>query len=526
MSNGVTLGPSQLEMNARYDLEPDKGKNMEVAMAATVFRDLQEKGYIPSGAKLADAPPADGNVEGRSYEARLVKLIGDADGNQKLDLDLDALKRSGILSKDATTDELSNVLGGKPNDRLSDAFMLRQSDKSNLQKGGALTDKGKAVQDYSNRLTLTTDRDRRQQAFLDGASNRAKASPEEAGRVRDEAINKAALLQKSGDVRRAQDLLLGTGDRLTEARRFDDAKKVYGEMKKGPGASTPLNLVEKQHEDQLKRTPKFDPASQAITIRRGGTKTTIDESSFKSTYGAVADRKLAQIDETERMSAFLGRDADPRKIEDTKAYFRTLAKDGSTDELRDEYQKHLKAFYAHSGQGVEWDKSVALEDRPKEVAKLFDGQPVDASGRKIIDCEGYAYLTGQVFGDLGRYDVLYAEKPGHIISGAFDRDGGGFTVNNDDVKKVPKGASRTSAGRFDAMAAAIAGGHYNVVRVGRSQADAVVNGPFDLPRTGSILWDGQKAIGVVDDEFVRDYQQHGGPGLSVSQFLKQRLERP
>ncbi|MCB9649181.1 MAG: hypothetical protein H6730_21630 [Deltaproteobacteria bacterium] len=89
--------PRYIEMNRRFDTQSDGGRDMEVAMAATVFRDLQDAGHIPAGARLADEPPGSGgSLRGTSYEARLVELITDRDGNGRLDLDMDRLRSAAL----------------------------------------------------------------------------------------------------------------------------------------------------------------------------------------------------------------------------------------------------------------------------------------------------------------------------------------------------------------------------------------------------------------------------------------------
>ena len=61
--------PQRLELrrDTGFTEEADKGKNREVAMAAMVFKKLQDAGLIPPGASLAGTVPAASGLEGVTW---------------------------------------------------------------------------------------------------------------------------------------------------------------------------------------------------------------------------------------------------------------------------------------------------------------------------------------------------------------------------------------------------------------------------------------------------------------------------
>jgi hypothetical protein len=467
MVDGVSTSnsPRYLEMNRDYGSEPDGGKNLELAMGATIFRDLQKAGYIDPNAKLSDHPPGAGNVNGKSYEARLVQLIKDRDGNGKLDIDLDALRGSGMLQGSPTTDQLEGALSGKPRERLSDSFINGQSDKSGLSWHGLPMDKGKKVQAYSNGMVLNNTQDRQTDAVLSGAADRAAKSPDEAKALANSAITNAQVLAGRGDQNNARRLLSGTGQALQDAGRLDDAAKVYKQLQKDPYAKVPLNLAQDLVDRTVGRGNATEvPDNKTLELARSDGKGNVSDiklSDFKSTYGDLATHHLAQIDQTKQMQATLGRSVDPHNVDDAREYFNAYAKGKPTDQVRGEYERYLKNFYTHSGEGVTWDKEVPEADRPNQLNDLFGAQDQDLKGRTIIDCEGYSYLTDHVMGGIKnadgspRFNVDYAEKQTHVITGVFENHAQkgqplqGFSVNNSSTKMfsgpITKDAQRRQA---------------------------------------------------------------------------------
>ncbi len=534
--------PRYVEMNRAFGTQRDGGRNMEVAMAATVFRDLQAAGHIPAGARLADAPPAAGaGLRGTSYEARLVELIRDRDTNGRLDLDVEGLRSSGMLTGSPSADQVESAISGAPRTRLSDEFLRTQARNSGLNEYGAVNARGRSVQSYSSGMVLTTAQDRSSQAFVDDVGRRAGQSPEESRRVANEAILGAQALNGRGDQRHAQELLAGTGDRLQAAGRLDDAARVYRELQGAPYASTPVNLVQDRIDSVRRSTPDFNAQTGVIAATNGGTTTEIVPRNYQSTYGDLASRRLGQIDQTREMQRVTGRaDFDPRNMDHARDYFQHYAQGRGTDEVRGEYQRYLQNFYNHAGQGVTWDPAIRPDDRPGRMTDMLRDQPRDGAGRTIVDCEGYTYMNQSILGGIRRddgsprFDIVQAGRAAHVTSGALDRaTGQGFTINNDQT--APLTGRLVQNDRWDmgvvaqGVARDIGGQYYDVIGFGRTPSTAIPTeeqrapNEHGAPRVGTFVYDGQRIVGQVDqrmhDDFLRSQETLGPP--SISEYLGQ-----
>jgi hypothetical protein len=523
-----TDGPRSLENNRDLSSDTTDNRNQEVAMGAVIFRDLQRGGLIDKNAALADRPPGDGKaagLRGTSYEARLTELVTDQDHNGKLDIDLDRLSKSGMLTKRASPAELERALSGRQ-DQLSDEFVRDQSRKSGLSLFGVKTERGQEVQDASKGMVLSGAQDRQTKAFLDEASGRM-IGPDQSRKVADEAIMGAQVLSRRGDQRNAQTLLSGTASELQGTSHLDQSARVWRELKNAPYKDTAVNLVQDEIDGVKLADPKYKDG-QGITFEENGNTNRVAPNQFKSTYGAMADRRLAQIDQTQRMSETLGRRAVPENVDDARDYFAAYAKGKSTDQVRTEYQSYLQNFYVHTGEGVDWDPKVAQKDRPKDLQQLLSRQPETADGRTLVDCEGFSYLTDHVLGGVTnpdgskRFDVAYVASTDHMIAGVFDRNakGGGFVVNNSNTAPLG-GPLDTPVARADALAKQMSGRQYDVLAFGADPSGAQV---FDGQRhllTGTIMYDGDRLAGAVTPELSAAYDRaraHYGY-LSASQFV-------
>jgi hypothetical protein len=536
-----STAPRYVEMNRTFGRERDGGRNLEVAMAATAFRDLQTAGLIPASARLADAPPASGTgtaagLRGTSYEARLVEMIRDRDGNGRLDLDVDTLRQSGLVSSSATNDQLESAISGAPRERLTDTFINRQASNSGLNSYGvAPSARGRDVQGYSSAMPVQSTQDRQTAAFVADIPRRATAG--ESRQVADEAILAAQGLNGRRDQRGAQEMLTRTGDALQSAGRFDDARRVYGELRNPPYRDTAVNLVQGSV-DQVRRDTGNDFSSRSVAvIPNGGTSNEIDPSRFRSTYGQLADRRIAQMDQHQEMARVTGRtNFDPTNMDHARDYFQHYAQGHTTDQVRGEWQRYQQNFFTHAGQGVTWDPNVPVDQRSARVNELLAGQPRDAAGRTIVDCEGFTYMTRNVLGGIqdaqgrNRFDVVFAERPGHVITGVFDRSSGqAFSVYNNDTAMMegnfvnapttrprrgappPSVADGTAtwneAAVSQAMGRAMAGNTVDIVGLGLTPSAATVTDESGRPRTGAGVWDGNGFRGVVTPQMAEAYCQ-------------------
>ena len=185
------------------------------------------------------------------------------------------------------------------------------------------------------------------------------------------------------------------GQQALKEGRYEDAKQAFDELKKLPksdmqllGSDCSAN-ADGTHDHPAKGT--------------GVNKTVIDDRNFHMSNVDVADAGLKQAAQLEKMSKLSGKTPfDPHNLTHVKAYFQAFSKGKSTDEVRKELGEYFTNFYKHPGEkgGVDWSSSVARKDRPANLESLLSAQPTDKAGRKIVDCEGFVYLTAAILGDV------------------------------------------------------------------------------------------------------------------------------
>lgn len=511
----------ELTSSTSFSSEADGGKALELSMAITVFKKLQDAGFIPPKAKLADDVSSAPGLKSTTWEARLVELIKDADGNGQLDLDLDALAKTLPLTGSPSAAALESTLVGR-SAGLPDTFLKSQNErKSELATFRGLTSKGAAVQGYSIGMTLTGEQDRATTAFVDEARTAIAKDSSASRGVASQAIASAQLLTTTGQPARARELLETTADALVEAGRFDGARRVLSALTEAPHASEPRNLIQAAIDQWKARRADFDPRIHAVPWESdNGNKLALKASNFDSTVGEVAKTRLAQVDLRQRMSAVLGRDADPYSMADAGEYFKAFATGKDSGAVAREYGEYLKAFYKHVGAGVEWTKSIPQDERASRLDELLDDQPLDSSFRRVVDCEGFAYLTDRLLGGITnsdgtqRFAVQYATRPGHVITGVLENGSKQlFTVNNDAVSAPA--VAKSAHEQQERIARELCGAAPDIIRISRSQTDSQASAstnPAVLgePKPGSIIWDGARVGGTVNEATqarYRDYAQ-------------------
>jgi len=100
-------------------------------------------------------------------------------------------------------------------------------------------------------------------------------------------------------------------------------------------------------------------------------------------------------------------------------YFKTM-KGKPISEIKDAFQNYANAFYVHSEKkGVDRGDVVYSEHKYKEGKTVYnshapvswkevtDNREVHSDGRRIIDCEGYAYMGQQIFQAAGFQNVNF-----------------------------------------------------------------------------------------------------------------------
>lgn len=538
MSSPISGGsPRRLELvrDTSFKDEPDQGKNLELAMMTVIFKKLQDAGYVPAKAKLATRLAVTPGLSGKTYEARLRELVKDADGNGQLDIDLEALAKANMLVGAPTADELANVLSGREVGGFSDAFVRGQASASGFLAHGAWSEKAVAVNEYAGVMVLTTEQDRATADFVAGAGARAAKSPDEARAVRDEALNAATVLAQKGDVRRARELLEGTSAALAGADRLDDAAATLGPLTREPLARARQQTVQ-DIVSQLQARGAFDEQTGCALVEgRSGAKIELRPSRFVSTVGDVAGVRLEQLALRQRMEKALGRKVDPSNVDDARAYFSHLGREAPTAEVSGELQRYLRAYFKHAGEGVTWPDAIPPDERGRRVGELLDGHPSDDAGRKIVDREGFAYLTEHLLRGVKdangkeRFHVQYATRPGHVISGVVDASSRQvFTVNNDSVS-APIDARKHDVRAV--IARELAGDGPTLISIADSQSGSrplvEPDGFRPAPKVGALIWDGQKLVGTVSERaqraFIEVSTRHD---VSYAQFALELAKLP
>lgn len=399
------------------------------ALAANSFRLLQDQGFVPREARLDSAAPRGGGT----YRDRFESLIQDRNRDGHLDLDLEQLRGSGLVRGDATVQQLDRALAHDVRQSpLTDEFLREQ------RPDHRITGQDRLDQRASRDLQLRNPNDWGVRQYGSAAEVRAAATDgtQATGIARD-AVLAAQVMEGRGDLAGARQLLARTGQGLQEAHQFGAARTTLRELTRSPLADGDVNLVQAQHDAIVRAHPDYDPRSQVISITSdSGNRTDIREGSLQSTYGRMAQGRLAQIDQVERMETQLGRRVDPTNLDDAQAYLQGFARTHTQEQARAEYSSYVQNFFQHAGQGVTWDPTVPVAERPGRMTEYLREQPVDAQGRRLIDCEGFIYMNDRLLPQMG-FDVVHGGNGSHVISIAQDpRTGQGFTIDNNRVSDL------------------------------------------------------------------------------------------
>jgi|GEM_PF-2974586 len=268
--------------------------------------------------------------------------------------------------------------------------------------------------------------------FVDEASASARGSDAEVKKLVSEAKSSASEM----DPAHGGDLMLRTADKLAAAGRKAEARELLQEVKQGSTANTTVDLAGK-YSGGVNQTKA--PNGNTVSVEPGG---------INETLGTVADRRLAQLDQVDKMEKTLGRKVDPYDVGALRDYFQKVKADGGMKAAGQEYNQYLQNFTKHPG-GVEnnWVQNKADLDDPTKMASVMKNQTRDASGRMLLDCEGTTFLTGQIFGakpSTAGNEVWFTADQQHIAATVIDpKTGEGFHVNTaksrkEYVTEIPK----------------------------------------------------------------------------------------
>lgn len=222
---------------------------------------------------------------------------------------------------------------------------------------------------------------------------------------------------------------ISQADALMKAGKYDEARALIAPLKNSPRAN----------EDSY---PWAKFKNTSVHSEPGSAKETVfkNPEELKEKGIDTVNRKLAQIDQAQRMSVTLGRTVDPTNVGDAKAYFDKISDAKAkpqlpTAKVREEFASYLGNFYQHTG-GLTWDPKDAVGNRvkPDTLNEMLHGAPPhprDTTGRAALDCEGTTYLTGAIFQNNPRFDVSYVQGGSHISATVFEKGSAekGFNVN-------------------------------------------------------------------------------------------------
>jgi hypothetical protein len=416
-----------LEMTwSTASLEAGEAEILEQAMAAVIFARLQSEGLIDAKATL-DSPIDPEAYFGPSYNDRLLELVGDADGDQQLDIDVYQLMVADLIRGPARPDTVEAALANDHFPGFSQQFLRHQGSLSPVSRRD---ERSQAVVASAQGMML------RDQTAVKNAEF-VETIPGHLATAKDEAIGRAELQTRRGHGREARELLLETGDALLAAGKTAEAKEIYAELRRPEHADAKINGVRDLFDDYRTRGKEF-PRGMVRSLETNGSEVKVAPYSHDTTFGAIASRRIAQLETREKLSSLLGREADPFKAADAREYFAKFEKSHSTAEVKQELANYLASFYVHAGEGAAWSKGVAEDNRAGKLDELFADLPVDEAGRKIIDCEGFAAINESVFKDSSKFDMYYVQVPGHVVAAVIDKKKEEmFVVSNQRVIDTP-----------------------------------------------------------------------------------------
>ena len=214
-----------------------------------------------------------------------------------------------------------------------------------------------------------------------------------------------------------------------------------------------------------------------------------------------------QLDVAQTMGdAKIGKVSFPPSEANAVAYFKTL-KGKPMSDVQDAFRNYANAFYVHSEtKGVDrgditygahkhtQGKTVYNWNGPESWKEISDGREVHSDGRRVIDCEGYAYMGQQLLGAAGFKNIKFA-----VASRQDDPN----TAENESFTRqhIMVSASRT----------------VNVDGHPQTEVAVISNNHFRSLKSGSELKKQSEIEGLQAQAFVKGYESvFGVPGSFVT----------
>jgi uncharacterized Zn-binding protein involved in type VI secretion len=224
-------------------------------------------------------------------------------------------------------------------------------------------------------------------------------------------------------------------ERRLEGKISDDPKKAQDGKNAGKPPDTTLQTVLTNSGMKNVGNPPSEADLKTYHSKNGPAHQLITKGSYQE--AATEYRKLAdkatdpaeqkrltmvadQLEVAQKMkTAKVGSLQFPPTETNVTDYFKTM-KGKPISEIKDAFQNYANAFYVHSEKkGVDRGDVVYSEHKYKEGKTVYnshapvswkevtDNREVHSDGRRIIDCEGYAYMGQQIFQAAGFQNVNF-----------------------------------------------------------------------------------------------------------------------
>jgi hypothetical protein len=163
------------------------------------------------------------------------------------------------------------------------------------------------------------------------------------------------------------------------------------------------------------------PAHEQIAARRYG-----EAAAHYRQLSPASETERVEHQSTARQLAFAQRMSDagvrnvgfPPTERNVTDYFRTL-RGRPMSEVGEAYREYASSFYVHAGNigrgSVQYDahrvrtgREVRTVRNPDSWQDITNQRELHSDGRRVIDCEGYAYLAQRAFSAAGFRDIQYA----------------------------------------------------------------------------------------------------------------------